>query len=79
MMRSKPWKEFTPRERLAQMRWGLFRRDAPKRLPPRRIAMQDANTGRLLQGHASQHLTPAGATRQRRAAPVAPRAGEDHP
>lgn len=57
-MRSSPWKELTPRERLIEMRWSLHRRGAPKRLPPCRIAMQDAATGRLLQGHASQHLTP---------------------
>jgi hypothetical protein len=57
-MISRPCKEFTPRERLAEMRWSLHRRGAPKRLPPRRIAMQDVATGRLLQGHASQHLTP---------------------
>jgi hypothetical protein len=57
MIRSTPWREFeTVRERIADRR---LHANLPHR-KPRRIAMLDAETGRLLTGHDTQHRTKAG-------------------
>jgi hypothetical protein len=57
-MRSRPWKEATVRERLAEMRWSLRRRGAPPRPPVFLFCTRDVDTGRVLTGHKSQSKTP---------------------
>jgi hypothetical protein len=55
-MRSRPCKEFTPRERLASMRWSLQRCGAPAPAPIRRIAL--LVDGHVRAGQDTQHRTP---------------------
>lgn len=56
MIRSRPFKESSIRELLAEARWGLARTNAPPRIEPRAFCM--VMDGRLHRGTDTLHRTP---------------------